>query len=69
MPGMNGYELARRIRSTDAGRSILLVGVTGWGQEEDKHLAETAGFDEHRVKPLDFSSLGDLIARCADRPS
>ena len=68
MPGMNGYELARRIRSTDAGRSILLVAVTGWGQEEDKHLAETAGFDEHRVKPLDFSSLGDLIARCADRP-
>src|SRR5207344_478130 len=54
MPGMNGYELARRIRSTDAGRSILLVAVTGWGQEEDKHLAETAGFDEHRVKPLDF---------------
>ena len=68
MPGMNGYELARRIRATDIGRSILLVAITGWGQEEDKRLAEAAGFDEHRAKPVDFSSLGDLIARCAEQP-
>ena len=67
MPGMNGYELARRIRATERGRSILLVAVTGWGQEEDKRLAEAAGFDEHRAKPVDFSSLQDLIARCAEQ--
>jgi two-component system CheB/CheR fusion protein len=68
MPGMNGYELARRIRATDIGRSILLVATTGWGQEEDKRLAAAAGFDEHRTKPVDLNSLGDLIDRCAQRP-
>ena len=68
MPEMNGYEVARRIRATDRGRSMLLVAVTGWGQEEDRRLAEAAGFDDHRAKPVDFGSLGDLIARCAEQP-
>ena len=66
MPGMNGYELARRIRATDTGRNALLVAITGWGQDEDKHFAETASVELHRVKPLDFSSLSELIARCKD---
>ena len=65
MPGMNGHELARRIRASDIGRDILLVAVTGWGQEEDKRLAEAAGFDQHRVKPVDLDSLEPLFARCA----
>ena len=67
MPEMDGYELARRIRATDWGRNMLLVAITGWGQEEDKRLAEAAGFDEHRAKPVEFSSLEPLIARSAER--
>jgi len=63
---MNGYEVARRIRETEHGKNMLLVAVTGWGQEEDKRLAEAAGFDEHRAKPVEFGTLQSLLARCAE---
>jgi len=69
MPGMNGFDVARHIRASDWGTGILLVAVSGWGQEEDKRLAEEAGFDEHRAKPLDFAALEVLlIASAARRP-
>lgn len=61
MPGMNGYDLARQIRAASWGRDILLVAVTGWGQDEDRRQAEAAGFDLHRVKPLDLDSLEALL--------
>jgi CheY-like chemotaxis protein len=61
MPGMNGYDLARQIRAAAWGRDILLVAVTGWGQDEDRRQAEAAGFDLHRVKPIDLDSLEDLL--------
>jgi CheY-like chemotaxis protein len=51
MPGMNGYEVAGRLRQTEAGQRILLVALTGWGQEEDKRRAIEAGFDHHLTKP------------------
>ena len=57
MPGMDGYELARRIRTTQRGRSIVLVALTGWGQAEDKKRAADAGFDEHLTKPVDPEQL------------
>ena len=65
MPDMNGYDVARHIRTAAWGRDMQLVAVTGWGQEEDKREAEAAGFDQHRVKPVDLDSLDPLFARCA----
>ncbi len=52
MPGMTGYEVARRIRQQPWGRASLLVAVTGWGQDDDKARARAAGFDRHFTKPV-----------------
>jgi two-component system, chemotaxis family, CheB/CheR fusion protein len=67
MPGMSGYDVARRLRDQPETRQIALVAMTGWGQEEDRRRSMEAGFDEHLVKPLDPQSLGDLLARIASR--
>ena len=63
MPGMDGYELARRIRSTQRGRDVLLVALTGWGQADDKKRAAEAGFDEHLTKPVDPDMLSRMLHR------
>jgi signal transduction histidine kinase len=62
MPGLNGYEVARRIRAEPWGASSLLVAATGWGQEEDRRKASDAGFDRHLTKPFDPTQLSALIA-------
>jgi PAS domain S-box-containing protein len=62
LPGINGYEVARRIRSADKGRHVTLVALTGWGQDEDRRRSITAGFDYHLVKPVDFEALKTLLA-------
>jgi two-component system, sensor histidine kinase len=61
MPGMDGYEVARRIREQPEGRSLMLIALTGWGQEEDRRLASQAGFDHHLLKPADVSALKSLF--------
>jgi PAS domain S-box-containing protein len=61
MPKLNGYELARRLRNTDRGRSVTLVAVTGWGQDSDKTNALAAGFDHHFTKPLEPDRLTALL--------
>jgi signal transduction histidine kinase len=61
MPGMDGYEVARRIRALPAGASTPLIAVTGWGQQEDIRRCFEAGFDHHLVKPLDIDRLWELI--------
>jgi len=62
MPGMDGYELARRIRATPMGSELVLVALTGWGQADDKKRAMDAGFDEHLTKPVDPDLLARVIA-------
>jgi CheY-like chemotaxis protein/anti-sigma regulatory factor (Ser/Thr protein kinase) len=62
MPEMDGYQVARAIRSRDAGRSVPLVALTGWGQDEDRRRAREAGFDHHLVKPPDLDALRSLLA-------
>jgi CheY-like chemotaxis protein/two-component sensor histidine kinase len=62
MPDMNGYELAKKIRSVEWGKQILLIAVTGWGQADDKRRAREAGFDHHLVKPIDIQQLRSLLA-------
>jgi PAS domain S-box-containing protein len=62
MPGLNGYEACRRIRQEPWGKGVVLVALTGWGQEEDKRQAREAGFDRHMVKPVEPAALGKLLA-------
>ncbi len=64
MPGMDGYEAARRIRDLLGGR-IVLVALTGWGQDEDKRRSREAGFDHHLTKPPEPEVLERLISDCA----
>jgi signal transduction histidine kinase/DNA-binding response OmpR family regulator len=62
MPRLNGYDAARRIRGERWGKDIVLVALTGWGQEEDKHHASEAGFDHHFTKPVNPADLERLVA-------
>jgi len=62
MPGLNGYEAARRIREQPGGWDMVLVAITGWGQEDDKRRAREAGFDHHLTKPVDPADLQKLLA-------
>jgi len=62
MPGLNGYEVARQVRTHAWGRAALLVAATGWGQEEDRRQALAAGFDLHLTKPFAPEQLLDTIA-------
>jgi CheY-like chemotaxis protein len=61
MPGMDGYEVARRLRATPATQGILLVAASGWGAEEDRKMSKEAGFDHHFVKPFDLDALEKLL--------
>ncbi len=63
MPAMDGYELARRVRSGDEGKSAFLVALTGYGQAEDRRAVIDAGFDEHLVKPLRRGDLERVLER------
>jgi len=67
MPGLNGYEVARRLRADPGSAALTLIAVTGWGQAADKKAAADAGFDRHLVKPLDPEELLDVIADVAPR--
>jgi CheY-like chemotaxis protein len=57
LPGMDGYELARRIRTLPGLEAIRLVAWTGFGEERDRILARQAGFARHLVKPVEFEDL------------
>jgi CheY-like chemotaxis protein len=59
---MNGYEAARRIREEHWGREMILVAISGWGQDDDKRRAMEAGFDRHATKPVEYSELQEILA-------
>ncbi len=65
LPGMDGYEIARRFRKESRLADVHLIAVTGYGQWEDKQRAEAAGFDEHLLKPIDFRALERALAQPA----
>jgi len=62
MPVLNGLDLARQVRAWPDERPLLLVAVTGWGQESDRERARAAGFDQHLTKPVDFVAAEALLA-------
>jgi len=65
LPGMNGYQLAERLRLDGSVRDALLIAISGYGREEDLLRAAEAGFDHHLVKPLDIERLRNLLATSA----
>ncbi len=62
MPQLDGYEVARRLRSQPWGRGVVLVAVTGWGQDSDRRRSDEMGFDWHLVKPVALEQLTQLLA-------
>jgi CheY-like chemotaxis protein len=62
MPGMSGYDVARRIRETPEMQGVTIIALTGWGQREDIKRTHEAGFDHHLVKPADVATLQGILA-------
>jgi two-component system CheB/CheR fusion protein len=62
MPELNGYEVALRIRQQSWGREVMLIALTGWGQQGDMERAYSAGFDRHFSKPVNFDDLLSCLA-------
>jgi CheY-like chemotaxis protein len=67
LPGMDGHEVCRRVRQQPWGKDIVMIALTGWGQEDDRRKSEEAGFDSHLVKPVDYDKLLELLSTPADR--
>jgi signal transduction histidine kinase len=61
MPGMDGYETARRLRADHPERSFRLVAISGWGQDEHRQRAQAAGFDRHLVKPVGLDEIKSVL--------
>jgi PAS domain S-box-containing protein len=63
LPGMDGYEVARRLRREESCRDAVIIAVTGYGHEVDRILGRASGFDHHLIKPLDHETLVTLLSR------
>jgi CheY-like chemotaxis protein len=61
LPKLNGYEVCHHIRQQSWGQSMVLIALTGWGQEEDKMKSKEAGFNFHMVKPVEAADLAKLL--------
>ncbi len=61
LPGIDGYEVAARLRAEECCRETVIIAVTGYGQDEDRRRSKDAGFNHHLVKPVDFDALSSLI--------
>jgi PAS domain S-box-containing protein len=61
LPGMDGYETARRIREQSQGRAVKIVALTGWGEEGTRNRVKEANFDDHVTKPMDLTKLASLL--------
>ncbi len=61
LPGLNGYEVAKKIREQPAGKDIVLIALTGYGQDSDRQSSIDAGFDHHLVKPARFEQLVQIL--------
>ena len=63
LPGLSGFEIAREIRSSLDLHGVILIALTGYGQEEDRRQTRAHGFDDHMVKPIDLDALNALVNR------
>ena len=62
MPGMDGYEVSRHVRASPRYGDVLLIALTGWGQDDDRERSKRAGFDYHFVKPPDINRMRSILA-------
>ena len=62
LPKLDGHEVCRRVRKQPWGKDIVMIALTGWGQEDDRRKSEEAGFNGHLVKPVDYEKLLDLLS-------
>lgn len=69
MPGMDGYEVAQRVRINPDYDSVRLIALTGWGTDEERIRSEAAGFSEHWVKPVPATTLRQLVSTELERNS
>lgn len=69
LPGMSGYEVARRLRAEPSTAHVMLVAVTGWGSEDDQRKSAQAGFDHHLTKPVEVAALEAVLARGLGAPT
>jgi CheY-like chemotaxis protein len=67
MPGMDGYEVTRRLRQISGMDGVPVVALTGWGQQEDRRRTAEAGFTHHLVKPPDPNTLNEVLAQLTGR--
>jgi len=67
LPGIDGLEVAKRIRQQPVLKNVLLVAMTGYGQESDRQLSREAGFDHHLVKPIDFGTVRQILATVSEK--
>jgi two-component system, chemotaxis family, CheB/CheR fusion protein len=67
LPELDGYDVARQLRQRPGLEGVVLVAMTGYGQESDRERSKTAGFDHHLVKPVDPQRLQELLAIVATR--
>jgi PAS domain S-box-containing protein len=68
IPDIDGYQLAKKVRTSSWGRGAILIAVTGWGQEDDRHRAFAAGFDHHLTKPIAAETVELLIRSLGTLP-
>jgi CheY-like chemotaxis protein/two-component sensor histidine kinase len=61
LPKFDGHEVCRRVRKEPWGKDIVIIALTGWGQEDDRRKSQEAGFDGHLVKPVDYEKLLELL--------
>ncbi len=62
LPGLNGYEVAKRIRQQPGGKEVVLVALTGYGQDTDRQLSAQSGFNHHLVKPARLEQVSEILA-------
>ncbi|HEY2386050.1 MAG TPA: response regulator, partial [Candidatus Binatia bacterium] len=63
LPGMSGYDLAKRLRQERTFGRVVLIALSGYAREDDKRRALAAGFDHHLVKPADLDELAELLGK------
>jgi CheY-like chemotaxis protein len=61
LPGMDGYEVAKRLRQEARFKDTLMIAISGYGRDHDRQLSREAGFDDHLVKPVDLEKLNALL--------
>jgi CheY-like chemotaxis protein len=66
LPGLNGFEVAKQLRRQPALQNVVLVAMTGYGQESDRQRSQEAGFDHHLVKPGDFGKVLQILATVSE---